>query len=143
MPSHAHADQATTDRTRHPEPAVTPSQSDMLPTGPLPASAILSLQRMVGSQGVQRLLDSRVQRKKVINEDVRIEGSLPVKDHVFSYSDIFGKTGLLTDGNVITKTLRTDGNVDVGGDLVGRGATRKPGPVHPALICPFGRTLAQ
>lgn len=85
MPSHAHADQATTDRTRRPEPAVTPPQTDVPPAGPLPASAILSLQRMVGSQGVQRLLDSRVQRRKIINDDVRIEGSLPVKDHVFSY----------------------------------------------------------
>ena len=91
----------------------------------LSASAVVGLLRHIGNSGVQRLLDANLQRKKTIDEDVRINGNLSVSGHVFSYDAVYGKQGLLTDHETVTKTLRSDGQADVGGDLYVKGNTHK------------------
>ncbi|MFN8378140.1 MAG: hypothetical protein U0452_05665 [Anaerolineae bacterium] len=102
-----------------------PERLPTLHSGPLSANTIVALQRYVGNSGVQRLLDGSVQRKKTIDEDVRINGNLSVSGYVFGYDTVYGKQGLLTDRETITKTLRSDGQADVGGDLYVKGNTHK------------------
>ena len=115
VPEHGHTQSARA----VPEPAVA------LRDGLLPSSAIVSLQRYLGNSGVQRLLDSQVQRKKVLDEDVQITGSLSVSNDVYSEKDLFARGRVSTGGDVHAKGLWTSGGAAVDGDLVVRGNTRK------------------
>jgi hypothetical protein len=85
--------------------------------------AIDDLHHLIGNQAVQRLLAPQVQRKKVINEDLVVEGELSVKNMGWFGKGVIAYDTLAAIGDTHTNNLRVRedaeivGNANVGGKV--------------------------